>query len=616
MSLIDLLPAELVLAVLSHIDPLSKDPAAVRATCRSWRRFLRDERLWRQFHARVYPTRLPGDEATNEAHDALVMRGARSWRQSFADKTGRLKNALAHHQHRAKSKSDHEGLEWRLVAAANEGCLPLVRRFADALLELLASRGLEPAEGLASLEADNQRPNQRARGNVLHMALCGACVAHSAPTVKLLLELGAKVKPEKKYVRGDPKAPTGNHQYHAPLKCAAASHYVPLATLLLDHGADLEPTALAAAARVGDTAMIEMLLQRGVDHSDGSALWLAAHAGHMDAFRLLIDRGCDPRIGHALGNAVIARDVDAARLLTDHGAVPTSEHVAMALGHAGWASTVELLRVLASGIETNESYSLLTSAAVAAGDEDVCRFLIEHGVDINTHNDELPGRKIINTPLHHAARTNNVDHARCLLACGASTDVKHKETGVTAVSLARQYGHTEVARLIAKHRGSGAAKDKKKKEDEDEDEDESEAATKTSKSSGKRKNRSSSQSDMNEEEDDDDDDAKKQKKKAKTTKKTNKEKKEKEVSGERQEELALEADVRRLARLDKTDVFALRQLLRTAGMKPSEIPRRKVEMLRAAVARLTGDDADALLAKCRLPPNARNPSPARHVTEI
>jgi ankyrin repeat protein len=84
---------------------------------------------------------------------------------------------------------------------------------------------------------------------------------------------------------------------------------------------------------VGDTAMIEMLLQRGVDHSDGSALWLAAHAGHMDAFRLLIDRGCDPRIGHALGNAVIARDVDAARLLTDHGAVPTSEHVAMALGH-------------------------------------------------------------------------------------------------------------------------------------------------------------------------------------------------------------------------------------------------------------------------------------------
>jgi len=183
--LIDLLPAELVLAVLSHIDPLSQDPAAVRATCRSWRRFLRDERLWRQFHARVYPTRLPGDETTKiEAHDALVMGGAQTWRQSFADKTGRLKNALA--KHRTESKSDYEGLEWCLVAAASEGCVPLVRRFADALRELLASRGLEPADGLASLVADNQRPSpQRTRGNVLHMALCGACVAHSAATVKV-----------------------------------------------------------------------------------------------------------------------------------------------------------------------------------------------------------------------------------------------------------------------------------------------------------------------------------------------------------------------------------------------------------------------------------------------
>jgi len=202
-----------------------------------------------------------------------------------------------------------------------------------------------------------------------------------------------------------------------------------------------------------------------------------------------------------------------------------------------------------------------------------------------------------------AARTNNVEHARCLLACGASTVVKHKETGVTALGLARQYGNTEVARLIAKHRASGLAKDKKKNEDEDKSESESEA-TKTSRSSGKRKSHSPPKSDKNEEDEENEDDAKK---KAKTTKKANKENKEKEVSSEREEELALEADVRRLAGLDKTGVFALRQLLRTVGMQPSEIPRRKVEMLRAAVERLTGDDADVLLAKCRLSFNARKP---------
>ena len=63
-----------------------------------------------------------------------------------------------------------------------------------------------------------------------------------------------------------------------------------------------------------------------------------------------------------------------------------------------------MLRVLAPGIEPDDSYRLLTSAAVASGDEEVCRFLIEHGVNINSHNDELPFRKPINTPLHHAGQ--------------------------------------------------------------------------------------------------------------------------------------------------------------------------------------------------------------------
>jgi hypothetical protein len=60
---------------------------------------------------------------------------------------------------------------------------------------------------------------------------------------QLLLELGAKVKPEM-HMRGDPTAPTGLYTYRVPLNCAAASHYVPFATLLLDHGADLRPDAL------------------------------------------------------------------------------------------------------------------------------------------------------------------------------------------------------------------------------------------------------------------------------------------------------------------------------------------------------------------------------------
>ncbi len=61
---------------------------------------------------------------------------------------------------------------------------------------------------------------------------------------------------------------------------------------------------------------------------------------------------------------------------------------------------MDLLRVLASGIEPDDSYRLMTSAAVAAGDEEVCRFLIEHGVNINDQNPHSYDR--LHTALHCA----------------------------------------------------------------------------------------------------------------------------------------------------------------------------------------------------------------------
>jgi hypothetical protein len=62
---------------------------------------------------------------------------------------------------------------------------------------------------------------------------------------------------------------------------------------------------------------------------------------------------------------------------------------------------MELLRLLASGINPSCSYDLLSgSPVVAAGNEEVCRFLVEHGVNINALN-ESPFR-MVETPLHCA----------------------------------------------------------------------------------------------------------------------------------------------------------------------------------------------------------------------
>lgn len=566
------LPDELVLAVLSHIDPL-RDTAAVTATCRRWRRFMFDPHLWRQFHLRVFPTRwqppLDEDHATDATLGPVVSPagGVQSWRLSFVAKASRLKQAL----NDDKARSDYEGLEWDLVAAANAGCLPLVRRYAADLSDLLVRRGLG-AESLATLTCHNHHPVhwKRVEGNLLHVALCGACAAHSAPTAKALLELGAQVKSP---------VSTGGPRQKSPLVDAAASHNVEFAAMLLDHGADPNgDDPLLAAAREGDMAMIEMLLRRRA-RPDGSAIIAAAQGGHTDAVKLLFDGGCNLKhVYNALEVAVRNGHVDTARLLIDHGAVPDIAHVALALRDAKRPS-MELLRLLASGINPSCSYDLLSgSPVVAAGNEEVCRFLVEHGVNINVLN-EAPFR-MVETPLHCAVRNKNVAHVRCLLACGAATDIKDEETKVTALSMARQFGLTEIAQLIVKHRA--AAKQKKSENDSKKNE------------AKKRKSPEPKSEDSEESEDEEEDAQPANRKKAKKTTVTTKAKKEKvkEVSSEKQEELALEADVRRLAKLDKTDMFSLRQLLRkSACMKPSEMPKRKMEMLRAAMEWLTNGNA-------------------------
>jgi hypothetical protein len=227
----ELLPDELILAMLSHIDPL-RDTAAATATCRRWRAVMFDPRLWRLFHLRVFPTRwqppLDEDYTTGPTLDPVVSPTGwvRSWRRSFVTKARRLQQAL----NDDKAQSDYEGLEWRLVAAAKAGCLPLVQRYAADLCDLLERRGLG-AESLPTLTCHNHHPVPRklVEGNLLHVALCSACAAHSAPTAKALLALGAQVKSP---------VSTGGPQRKSPLVAAAASRNVELAAMLLDHGAD------------------------------------------------------------------------------------------------------------------------------------------------------------------------------------------------------------------------------------------------------------------------------------------------------------------------------------------------------------------------------------------
>lgn len=90
-------------------------------------------------------------------------------------------------------------------------------------------------------------------------------------------------------------------------------------------------------------------------------------------------------------------------------------------------------------------WALFTRGPVARGDEAFCRFLVAHGADIDAFG--RAGDNLLLTPLQMAVTKNNVEHARCLLRCGASTKRCHS-TSRPALSLAKRKGLTEMVDLL------------------------------------------------------------------------------------------------------------------------------------------------------------------------
>jgi hypothetical protein len=158
--------------------------------------------------------------------------------------------------------------------------------------------------------------------------------------------------------------------------------------------------------------------------------------------------------------------------------------------------------------------------------------------------------------------------AHCLLACGASTDVKPPGEKTTVVGLARQYD-TPTSRLVLTHHAASKRRA---------------AAAITTK---KRKRASSTATDLATSVEGKDAAAAEPEQKAPEKKK--KEKENKEPAAEKLREKELEAEVCRLAKLDhyddktKLDVFTLRRMLRARGVLAGDMPTRKLALLELAV---------------------------------
>lgn len=207
---------------------------------------------------------------------------------------------------------------------------------------------------------------------------------------------------------------------------------------LLRHGADVNLAAktgftplMVAANDPEATTAIRLLLERGASVSPpkplhgSSPLFFAVSSGNADVVKLLLERGANPRATTMVGGAFTAAPLEMAVI---QGDVP----VVQALVGGG----VDVNSFNDAGIPA------LTSA-VMANRVDVAKALIALGADVN-RVDELSL-----TPLMHAAKVNFGDTAivELLLASGATTTPTSKDRQ-TALDLARQYGHDEIARLL------------------------------------------------------------------------------------------------------------------------------------------------------------------------
>ena len=247
-------------------------------------------------------------------------------------------------------------------------------------------------------------------------------------------------------------------EVHAMLLQASDAGCADVVGAMLDGGVKLDAadrmgnTALIHAARSGQVAVVTLLLARGADaghrNADGSdALFSAAERNQTATALLLLDHGADPDAPGRSGATPLAaaafnaNDTLAAALLAHHANPTLADRTGKSpIVYAAARAAIPIVqRLLATGIDVNARYAndltvLMWAAGYAddASDADglaLVRLLLDRGAHIDDADNR--GR----TALMIAAERGHADVAKLLLAKGA--DAAHRDRqGKTAADLA------------------------------------------------------------------------------------------------------------------------------------------------------------------------------------
>ena len=238
---------------------------------------------------------------------------------------------------------------------------------------------------------------------------------------------------------------------------AADRNCIDLATALLDRGASVDARdrlgarPLSRAARSGHLEMVDLLLQRGApidarDLAGATALYVAAERGQAAVVQRLIDKGADADLKGRSGTSPVAAAAFAGRnrivkMLLAHGADASAadDTGKPPIVYAAASGALDIVRqLLTQDLDVNARYANdLTLLMWASGpDPSVAEAqaleVVTYLVDAGAHIDDLDARG--RTALMIAAEGNHAEIAQLLLAHGADPSLRDK-AGMRAADL-------------------------------------------------------------------------------------------------------------------------------------------------------------------------------------
>ncbi len=259
-----------------------------------------------------------------------------------------------------------------------------------------------------------------------------------------------------------------------PLMYAAAYGSLEDLSALLDHGARINDTTKIGSTAImwaaGDTAKLELLLQRGADSNSKTnggftVLATAAIRGNHDGARLLIKHGANPRdsafLAIAYGthgacgtvstcNADGLRRIAKAADLEKEAPSTGSMRPSVVLSRDGSLAEPFAVGFMPNKVDRFEVFAKVPALGLAAyyGQVENTKMLLERGANPN----QEATRNI--TPLMMAAASArpSAQIVRLLIARGASMEARDAD-GRTALDWALMQGETEAARVL---RAAGA----------------------------------------------------------------------------------------------------------------------------------------------------------------